>query len=156
MISQPTTILIVDEHSTNRALLVTLLGYAGYHLHEAADGGEALEAVRPVRPDLVIADVLIPTMDGYELVRRLRADLAITHTPVVFYTATYLEREALARDCGVEHVLVQPALPDLILRTVDIVLAHGPLAPLPAAPYTPFTPQCQGFPDSRPGRLTLD
>jgi len=130
------TILIVDDHPTNRAFLVTLLGYAGHHLHEAADGAQALEAVRAARPDLVIADVLMPTMDGYEFVRRLRADPAIARTPVVFYTATYLEREAqaLARDCGVEHVLVKPAPPDLILRTVAAILAHGPLAPAPAAP----------------------
>src|SRR4051794_18178986 len=130
------TVLIVDDHPTNRAFLVTLLGYAGHHLHEAADGAEALEAVRVERPDLVIADVLMPTMDGYEFVRRLRADPAIAHTPVVFYTATYLEREAqaLARDCGVEHVLVKPAPPDLILRTVAAILARGPIAPAPAGP----------------------
>lgn len=130
------TVLIVDDHPTNRAFLVTLLGYAGHYLHEAADGAEALEAVRLECPDLVIADVLMPTMDGYEFVRRLRADPAIAHTPVVFYTAMYLEREAqaLARDCGVEHVLVKPAPPDLILRTVSAILARGPLAPAPAAP----------------------
>ena len=130
------TILIVDDHSANHAFLVTLLGYAGHHLHEAADGAEALEAVRAARPDLVIADVLMPTMDGYEFVRRLRADPAIARTPVVFYTATYLEREAqaLARDCGVEHVLVKPTPPDLILRTVAAILAHGPFASAPADP----------------------
>lgn len=130
------TILIVDDHPINRAFLVTLLGYAGHHLHEAADGAEALKAVHQVRPDLVIADVLMPTMDGYEFVRRLRADPAITRTPVVFYTATYLEREAqaLARDCGVDHVLVKPAPPDLILSTVANILAHGPITPVPADP----------------------
>src|SRR5262245_1514822 len=98
------TILIVDDHPTNRAFLVTLLGYAGHRLLEAADGAEALEAVCATRPDLVITDVLMLTMDGYEFVRRLRADPAIARTQVIFYTATYLEREAqaLARDCGVE------------------------------------------------------
>src|SRR6476660_2010353 len=118
------TILIVDDHVINRAFLVTLLGYAGHHSHEAGDGAEALDVVRQVRPDLVITDVLMPTMDGYEFVRRLRTEPAIAHTPVVFYTATYLEREAqaLARDCGVDHVLVKPAAPDLILRTVAAIL----------------------------------
>src|SRR3954451_13598074 len=124
------TILIVDDHPANRAFLVTLLGYAGHRLSEAADGAEALVAVRAARPDLVIADVLMPTMDGYEFVRRLRADSAIARTPVVFYTATYLEHEAqaLARDCGVKYVLVKPAPPEMILRTVATSLEHGPLA----------------------------
>src|SRR5689334_7265748 len=127
-------ILIVDDHPINRTFLSTLLGYAGHQLHEAADGAEALEMVYQARPDLVIADVLMPTMDGYEFVRRLRADPAIARTPVVFYTATYLEREAqaLARDCGVNHVLVKPAPPELILRTVADILEQGLLAPVPA------------------------
>jgi PAS domain S-box-containing protein len=130
------TVLIVDDHPTNRAFLVTLLGYAGHHLHEAADGAEALDAVRAARPDLVIADVLMPAMDGYEFVRRLRAEHSIAHTPVIFYTATYLEHEAqaLARDCGVEYVLVKPAPPELILSTVATILARAPRAPVPAAP----------------------
>src|SRR6476469_7278029 len=107
------SILIVDDHPINRAFLTTLLGYAGYQLHEAIDGAEALKVVHMARPNLVITDVLMPTMDGYEFVRRLRADPAIARTPVVFYTAIYLEHEAqtLARDCGVDHVLVKPAPP---------------------------------------------
>jgi len=134
------TILIVDDHPTNRAFLVTLLGYAGHQSLEAADGAEALESVRAAPPDLVIADVLMPTMDGYEFVRRLRAEPAIARTPVVFYTATYLEREAqaLARDCGVEHVLLKPAHPELILQTVAGVLSQGPLAPRQAAAAPPL------------------
>src|SRR4029078_12115385 len=107
------TILVVDDHPTNRAFLVTLLSNAGHHLHAAADGAEALAVVRAALPDLVIADVLMPTMDGYEFVRQLRLDQAIAHTPVVFYAATYLEQEAqaLAHDCGVAHVLVKPVPP---------------------------------------------
>ncbi|HEU5097577.1 MAG TPA: GAF domain-containing protein [Roseiflexaceae bacterium] len=137
------TILIVDDHPTNRAFLVTLLGYVGHQLLEAADGAEALEVVRASHPDLVIADVLMPTMDGYEFVRRLRAEPAIAHTRVIFYTAMYLEHEAqaLARDCGVEHVLLKPAPPDFILQTVASVLAQVPLAPAPA----PAAPPADSF-----------
>jgi signal transduction histidine kinase/CheY-like chemotaxis protein len=133
------TILIVDDHPMNRAFLVTLLGYAGHQSLEAANGAEALESVRAAPPDLVIADVLMPTMDGYEFVRRLRTEPAIARTPVVFYTATYLEQEAqaLARDCGVEHVLLKPAPPELILQTVAGILAQEPAAPRPAAAVSP-------------------
>ena len=88
------TILVVDDRPTNREFAATLLGYKGHVVLEAADGAEALEAVRIHRPDLVIADVLMPLMDGYEFVRRLREDPAARETRVVFWTAHYLEAEA--------------------------------------------------------------
>src|SRR6266446_5589635 len=75
------TILIVDDRPANREYLVTLLGYGGHRLLEAADGAEALALARAERPDLVIADILMPTMDGYELVRQIRADSVIATTP---------------------------------------------------------------------------
>jgi signal transduction histidine kinase/CheY-like chemotaxis protein len=122
-----TTILIVDDHPTNREVLAALLAFRGYGLLEAANGAEALVTVRARRPDLVIADILMPTMDGYEFVRRLRADPAIASTPVIFYTAAYNEREALslARACGVEHLLIKPAEPRVILETVASALGQA-------------------------------
>jgi PAS domain S-box-containing protein len=118
------TILIIDDVPANRDYLVTLLGYGGHDLHQAADGAEGLELVRAVRPDLVIADVLMPTMDGYEFVRRLRAEPEIAATPVIFYTAHYHEREArsLAASCGVTQVLTKPCEPEEVLRTVQAAL----------------------------------
>ena len=70
------TILIVDDLSANRKFLVTLLRHQGHRLLEAADGREGLAAVHAEHPDLVITDVLMPVMDGYELVRQLRLDPA--------------------------------------------------------------------------------
>jgi len=130
------TILIVDDHPSNRKFLVTLLGYPGHRLLEASDGAEALERVRTEKPDLVIADILMPTMDGCEFVRRLHADAAIAKTPVVFYTATYHERQAreLAGACGVQHVLTKPCRPDVILRMVEQVLGISSPLGQPANP----------------------
>ena len=88
------------------------------------------------RPDLVIADILMPTMDGYEFVRQLRADPAVAATPVIFLTAHYHEREAqsLARACGVSRVLIKPCEPEVVLGTVDSVLGSVPVAaPAPSA-----------------------
>src|SRR5437016_5637075 len=104
-------ILVVDDRPTNREFLTTLLGYGGHQLLEAGDGAEALALAKAQRPDLVIADILMPTMDGYELVHQLRADPDIAQTPVIFYTAHYREQEAqaLARTCGVACVLTKPA-----------------------------------------------
>jgi PAS domain S-box-containing protein len=124
------TILIVDDLSANRELLVTLLRYQGHRMLEAADGREGLAVVRAERPDLVITDVLMPVMDGYEFVRQLRLDPATSAMPVVFYTAHYGEREAraLALSSGVSDVLTKPAEPEEVLKIVARVLA-GESAP---------------------------
>ena len=94
----------------------------------------------------MIADVLMPTMDGYEFVRRLRADPAVADTRVIFYTAHYHEPEArkLAADCGVSDVLTKPSDPALVLRTVEAALGH---APPPAPPRGGFRPRTPGPPD---------
>jgi signal transduction histidine kinase len=123
------TILIVDDRPTNREFLVTLLGYTGHKTIEAGDALEALELVRATHPDLVIADILMPEIDGFEFVHRLRAEPDIAATRVVFYSATYLAPEArkLAAACGVSHILVKPAEPQLIIETVQAAL--GAAAP---------------------------
>ena len=87
------TILIVDDHVLNRQFLMVLLGYSGHQLIEAADGLEGLDMARERRPDLIIADILMPNMDGYQFVSRLREDPTVGRTPVVFYTAAYHERD---------------------------------------------------------------
>jgi signal transduction histidine kinase/FixJ family two-component response regulator len=132
-------ILVVDDRASNRDLLAALLTYAGHTVSQAADGAQGLEATRAGRPDLVIADLLMPTMDGYEFVRRLRADPEIAATPVVFYTATYQDSEAraLAEKCGVRYMLSKPMDPEAMLRTVEEVLGLARVAPPPAAGCNP-------------------
>jgi two-component system, cell cycle sensor histidine kinase and response regulator CckA len=114
-------ILVVDDSPTNRSFLVTLLGYGGHALREASDGAEALDLVSTEHPDLVITDILMPTMDGYEFVRRLRSVPEIAQTPVIFCTAHFHERDAkdLARECGVSQVLTKPCEPETVLQTVE-------------------------------------
>jgi PAS domain S-box-containing protein len=124
------TILIVDDRESNRELLTTLLGYRNHRTIEACDGAEGLERAQAERPDLIITDILMPAMDGYEFTRRLRADPAFAATPVVFYSAHYLMQEArqLAAKCGVEYVVAKPAEPEELLRTVDAALGLTPAA----------------------------
>ncbi len=119
------TILIVDDLSANRKFLVTLLGRHGHRLLEAANGREGLAAIQTERPDLVITDVLMPVMDGYEFVKRLRLDPATSRIPVLFYTAPYGEREAraFARSSGLPYVLTKPGQPEEVLKIVSRVLA---------------------------------
>lgn len=124
------TILVVDDRPTNREFLRTLLGYQSHRVLEANDGAEALALVRSARPDLVISDILMPTMDGYEFVHQLRADPVIAGTAVIFNTAHYLDREAraLARKSGVSHIIHKPAEPEAVLRAVSDVLGLAPAA----------------------------
>jgi len=127
------TILIVDDYDINREFLIALLGYRSHRLLEAADGLEALALARSERPDLVIADILMPTMDGYEFVRQLRADPTIAQIPVIFYTAYYHEQEAqsLAHACGVAYILTKPSEPELVLHIVDAALGLTAAPPIP-------------------------
>ncbi|MFY3383457.1 EAL domain-containing protein [Paracidovorax sp. MALMAid1276] len=135
-------ILVVDDLPANRALVATLIGHGGHQALEAADGAEALALVRAERPSLVISDILMPTMDGYEFVRQLRADADIAQTQVIFYSAHYREQEArnLAAACGVTQVLVKPCEPQEILGAIELALAQ---APTPAAPVMEHSFQTQ-------------
>jgi PAS domain S-box-containing protein len=118
-------ILIVDDRALNRQFLTALLGYAGHQLSEAVDGAEALAKIRGERPDLVITDLLMPTMDGFQLVQQMRAEPAIADTAVIFYSATFRLQEAseLARACGVSVVIPKPSEPQIILDAVSAQLA---------------------------------
>ncbi len=131
-------ILVLDDQAVNREFLTELLQYGGHSVLEASEGNAALLLVQVERPDLVISDVLMPKMDGYEFVRQLRSDPGVGSTPVMFYTATYneLEARALADACGVSHILTKPAEPEVLLGVVSAALNSKPRAT--AAPRVEF------------------
>src|SRR6185503_2238028 len=116
--------LIVEDRPVDRQFLSTLLTSAGHTVVEASDGIEALRLAERRVPDLVISDILMPTIDGSEFVRRLREVAVLASTPVIFYTPTYHEREAraLARQCGVTKILTSPSRPEMILAAVVTAL----------------------------------
>jgi CheY-like chemotaxis protein len=133
------TILIIDDLPANRTFLVTLLRHHGHRLLEAGDGSEGLAAVHAEHPDLVITDVLMPVMDGYEFTRRLRLDPATSGIPVVFSTAHYGEREAreLALTNGVSAVLSKPIASADVMEIVGRALAGAPMKPAPPEAFPP-------------------
>ena len=114
------SILVLDDCQADREILATILRHAGYKVLETSTGEEALELVRAHRPSLIVSDILMPSMNGYEFVQRLRSQPEIAATQVVFCTASYDEREVreLAAACGVVRVLPKPWEPELGLKTV--------------------------------------
>ncbi len=120
--------------------MATLLGHAGYRVLEAETGEAALELARERRPDLIISDILMPGMNGYEFVRRLREEPDAGGTPVIFCTANYLEREVhdLASSCGVSQFISKPCPPEVVLATVAETLDQPGSPPLPPAPGPEF------------------
>jgi signal transduction histidine kinase len=127
------SILVLDDHAVDRELLTTLLGLAGYSVHEASTGEEALGLARVEAPDLVIADIVMPQMNGYEFVRRLRSHPDTAAIPVVFCTANYEKAEVrrLAASCGVAHFIAKPSDPETIVGTVGEVLGSTRTLPGP-------------------------
>ncbi|MEV4281824.1 hybrid sensor histidine kinase/response regulator [Actinoplanes xinjiangensis] len=125
------TVLVVDDVAENRDLVTMLLSCRGHEVLEASDGVGALDVVRAQHPDIVVSDVLMPGIDGLELVHRMRsdADPVTASSPVIFYTANYLEPETrpIADACGVSRVVLRGADPRELLDAVDEVLAAGPV-----------------------------
>ena len=117
-------ILAIDDRPINRQFLASLLGYGGHNVLEASDGEEALGIVRQSHPDLVITDIKMPKMDGYEFVDRLRREAGNAATPVIFYTALFHEREAhaIADLHGVTDIITKPSEPEEILKKVNAAL----------------------------------
>jgi PAS domain S-box-containing protein len=117
-------ILIVDDHKTSLQALHAMLAGAGYEVADAANGVEALEEARRVRPDLVVSDILMPQMDGYSLCREMRRDPALRDVPIVLYTATYTsaQDEELARRSGAARYIVKPAEDAAMLAALRDVL----------------------------------
>lgn len=126
-------VLIVDDRAINRELARVLLTYGGHQVIEASEGAEALSLAHAQHPDLVLTDILMPGMDGYQLARELRAAPDTAATPIVFYTAIYQESETrpFAEACGVARVLLKSDDPEVLMQTIDELLAEVRVTPAP-------------------------
>src|SRR4051812_24878829 len=121
------TVLVVDDQRANRELVRDILTYRGHTVIEAHEGNEALGLAHARHPDLVLTDVLMPGMDGYQLAHELRAAPDTADTPILFLTANYLPAEAqpVAEACGVAGVLLKSTDPQTLLRTIDQAIASA-------------------------------
>jgi diguanylate cyclase (GGDEF)-like protein len=138
------TILIVDDRIINLEFLATLLDYSGYRVQRALHGAQALEMALLEPPDLVITDILMPVMDGMELVSQLQAHPVTKAIPVIFYTATYSINQAqtMVHTVGVTAVLTKPSEPQKILDAVAQAL--GTVFTLPEPSTSTLLPALAG------------
>ncbi len=115
----PKKVLIVEDNEDNRELVVKVLRNKGYEMVEAADGEEALEKAVAERPDLILLDISLPKLDGYEVAKRLKSMEEFQEIPIIAFTAHAMkgDRER-AIECGCEGYITKPIniheLPDLI------------------------------------------
>jgi adenylate cyclase len=109
LVRTPSRILIVDDNPTNVKVLQTRLAAEGYEVLTAADGEEGLAAARQHTPDLILLDVMMPKLDGFEVCRRLRADAAFPFTPIIMVTAMADSKDVIAGlEAGGDEYLTKP------------------------------------------------
>src|SRR5690349_4703610 len=112
-------VLLVEDQEDNMQILRDVLSSAGYHLVEATTGPQALEAVAKQRPDLILMDIQIPIIDGYEVTRRIKADLALKSIPIIAVTSHALDGgEVKARAAGCDDFVAKPYSPRQLLAKI--------------------------------------
>ena len=119
-------ILSVDDKAENLYMLEALLRGYGHEVDSAANGVDALQLAERGVHDLIISDILMPRMDGFQLCRELKKDERLRHIPFIFYTATYTDPRdaAFALGLGADRFLVKPLEPDVFIKTIEEVIAQ--------------------------------
>jgi DNA-binding response OmpR family regulator len=118
-------IVVADDEPDVRELIAYRLGRSGYEVVEAHDGEEALRMALAEPPDLVVLDVMMPKLDGYELTRRLRAEEATRRVPVILLTARAQEDDvSQGFAAGADDYLKKPFNPDELVARVRAVLGR--------------------------------
>ena len=118
---RPPVALLVDDAVDSRDMYGEILRFGGYRVLEAVDGAEGLAVALGQRPDVIVMDLCMPRMDGWEAIRRLRADPRTCSIPVVALTAVGWHHSAAQVEC--EAYLVKPCLPLDLLGVLDTLLA---------------------------------
>jgi two-component system, cell cycle response regulator DivK len=112
-------ILVVEDQEDLRGVLHTLLTGSGYEVLEAADGKAGVAEAKTKRPDLILMDIQMPLIDGYEATRRIKADPDLTATPVIAVSSYAMKGdEQKARAAGCDHYVTKPYSPLQLLRII--------------------------------------
>jgi two-component system, cell cycle response regulator DivK len=117
---QAPLILVVDDFEDNRAMYAEYLTYSGYRVEQAGNGAEAVEIAQRIRPDIIVMDLSLPIMDGWEATRRLKADERTKHIPVIALTGHALAGHSRgAKEAGCDAFLAKPCLPEKLVAKVE-------------------------------------
>jgi len=125
--SRPPLILVVDDIDDGREMYAQYLEYEGFRVKEAKNGQEAIALTKRLRPDVVLMDLSLPVMDGWEATRRIKANPLTRHVPIIAVTAHAMTgSEANAREAGCDAFVTRPCLPEDLLTHVRSFLEATP------------------------------
>jgi len=116
--------ILIAEDEPHIARMVTFkLEHEGYEVIWAKNGGEAVKSLQDKAPDLVLLDVMMPVMDGFEVLKKIKEDESTWHIPVIMLTAKGKIKDIdLAFDLGADDYIVKPFLPDELVERVQVLL----------------------------------
>jgi CheY-like chemotaxis protein len=116
-------VLVVEDYQDAREMYAAYLQFSGFEVAEAGNGIEAIEKTRELLPDIVLMDLALPRMDGWEATRRLKNDERTRHIPIVALTGHALAGHAEgARDAGCDAFVTKPCLPDALVAEIKRLL----------------------------------
>jgi CheY-like chemotaxis protein len=114
------TVLLVEDNEDNRVVYATILQYYGYSVIEAVDGEEGVRLARDRQPDIILMDISIPLLDGWQATMRLKSDPATSSIPVIALTAHAMpEDREKSRRVGFDGYLAKPCEPRRVLEEVE-------------------------------------
>jgi two-component system cell cycle response regulator DivK len=112
-------ILVAEDHEDNRQILRDLLASGGFDMIEARDGGQAVAMAEQSHPDLILMDIQLPVIDGYEATRRIRAQPALKAIPIIMVTSYALSGDdEKARQAGCDDYVAKPFSPRQLLAMI--------------------------------------
>jgi len=116
-------VLVVEDYQDAREMYAAYLQFSGFEVAEAGNGIEAIEKTRALLPDIVLMDLALPRMDGWEATRRLKNDELTRHIPIVALTGHALAGHAEgAREAGCDAFVTKPCLPDALVAEIKRLL----------------------------------
>ncbi len=119
-------ILVVEDYEPLLTGIRDILETEGYTVFTATDGQQALQMIDDACPNLILADIMMPTMDGYALYEAIRAESKWAAVPFVFLTSKAQEKDLLrGKELGVDSYITKPFDPEQLLATVQTLLEHG-------------------------------
>lgn len=117
-------VLVVEDYQDAREMYAAYLQFSGYRVAEATNGLEAIEQAHALMPDIILMDLALPKMDGWEATRRLKLDETTRHIPIVALTGHALAGHAEgARQAGCDSFVTKPCLPDALVAEIKRMLA---------------------------------